>query len=239
MKRFWDRVDVVPDEAGWLVLLDGKPVRVPGGAKLAVPGRALADALADEWRQAGGARGGDMSYEDLPLTRLVGTAQERIAPDPEPVVLEIAQYGETDLLCYQVAEPVKLAERQRQQWQPWLAWAAEHLGAKLQVTTGIVHRPQDPAALAALAAAVATQTPLKLAALGVAVPSLGSLVLGLALAEGAIDAATAHQLANLDELFQAELWGHVDDADERRAHVAAEIQTAGRLIALSRQPEAE
>ncbi len=238
MKRFWDQVEVAPDAAGWQVLLDGKPVRVPGGAPLAVPGRALADALADEWQQAGGTRGGDMSYDDLKLTRLAGTAQERIAHDPEPMVLGIAQYGESDLLCYRAAEPAALAERQQQEWQPWLVWAAEHLGARLQVTTGIIHRPQDPAALAALAAAVAAQPPLTLAALGVAVPSLGSLVLGLALAEGAIDAADAHRLAHLDELYQAELWGHVDDAEDRRAQVAVEIETAGRLIALSRQPEA-
>ena len=41
-----------------------------------------------------------MGWADVPLTRLAGTAQERIAPDPEPVVLDIARYGETDLLCY-------------------------------------------------------------------------------------------------------------------------------------------
>jgi chaperone required for assembly of F1-ATPase len=238
MKRFWDWAVAGRDAAGWHVTLDGKPVRVPGGATLSVPGQALAEALAEEWQLAGGARGGDMSYEDLPLTRLAGTAQERIAPNPEPVVLELAQYGETDLLCYRAAEPAELAQLQQQEWQPWLSWAAEHLGARLQVTDGIIHRPQDPASLAALAAAVAVQTPLTLAALGIVVPALGSLVLGLALAEQAIDARTAHRLAHLDEIFQAEMWGHVDDAEERRERVEAEIATAARLIALAREAEA-
>ena len=41
---------------------------------------------------------------------------------------------------------------------------------------------QDPQALAALAQAVAAHAPTGLAALGVAVPALGSLVLGLAMA---------------------------------------------------------
>lgn len=237
MKRFWDHAEAAHDAAGWQVWLDGKPVRVPGGAPLTVPGRALAEALAAEWQQAGGSRGGEMSYEDLPLTRLAGTAQERIAPDPEPMVLGLAQYGESDLLCYRSDDPPALARQQQAEWQPWLDWAAEHLGARLQVTSGIRHVAQDPAALAALAAAVAAQTPLTLAALGIAVPSLGSLVLGLALAEGVLSPAAAHALAHLDELYQAELWGHVDDAEERRERVLLELETVGRLIALSRVPD--
>ena len=64
-----------------------------------------------------------MGWSDVPLTRLAGTAQERIAPDPEPVVLELARYGEADLLCYRAEGPEALAQRQHAQWQPWLDWA--------------------------------------------------------------------------------------------------------------------
>jgi chaperone required for assembly of F1-ATPase len=210
---------------------------VPGGASLSVPGRVLAEAVAEEWRGAGGGRGGDMSYADLPLTRLAGTAQERIAPDPEPVALELARYGETDLLCYRAEAPDALVRRQEEAWQPWLDWAERRFGARLRTTTGIVHVPQDPAALAALAEAVARLDPLSLAALGVAVPLLGSLVLGLAMADGALDAETAHRIAGLDELFQAELWGLDEEAEARRARVAADLAAAGRLLALARIPD--
>ena len=46
-----------------------------------------------------------MSFKDTPLTRLAGTALERIAPDPAPTVDAIARYGETDLLCYRAETP--------------------------------------------------------------------------------------------------------------------------------------
>lgn len=234
MKRFWTDATVAAAEGGLTILLDDKPMRVPGGPPLVLRHPALADAVAAEWRGAGGGKGGEMSMDDVPLTRLAGTAQERIAPDPAPVADAIARYGETDLLCYRAEHPPELALRQTRAWQPWLDWAERTYGARLRPTTGIVHVSQDPAALAALRHAVAIQSPDALAALGIAVPTLGSLVLGLALAEGALDAGMADTLANLDEAFQAGQWGEDAGAVARRTQMAADLAIAERFLRLSR-----
>ena len=233
MKRFWDEARVEAEGDAFAVRLDGRPVRLPGGGALAVPPRALAEALAAEWQAAGGAKGGEMRWDDVPLTRLAGTAMERIAPDPTPTVAAIAAYGGTDLLCYR-ADDAELAAAQAAGWDPWLAWADSALGARLAVTAGIIHLAQPSAALRALEGAVAAEPPLALAALGVLVPSLGSLVLGLAVARAALEPAEAHRLSILDELHQETRWGLDWEAEERRARVAAEIAAAARLAALAR-----
>ena len=150
MLRFWDTAAVAPTEGGFAVLLDGKPMRIPGGKPLTAAAPALAEAIAAEWQAAGGAKGGAMTMDDVPLTRLAGTAQDRIAPDPAPVVAALARYAESDLLCYRAETPVALVVRQAHAWQPWLDWAARRFGARLEATTGIVHRAQDPAALDAV-----------------------------------------------------------------------------------------
>ena len=75
--------------------------------------------------------------------------------------------------------------------------------------------------------------PSTLAGLGIAIPALGSAVLGLALAAGALDAATAHEVAALDELFEAEQWGEDAEALHRRNRVAADIRLAERFLRLS------
>ncbi len=232
MKRFWQTATVAPDPAGHAILLDGKPMRLPGGAVLRVGPAALAAAIAAEWQEAGGAKGGEMSFADTPLTRIAGTAQERIAPDPEPSIAALARYGETDLLCHRAETPESLVRRQHEGWQPWLDWAARQLDAPLRVGHGIVALAQPPDSLAALRRAVAELDPLGLAALGIAVPALGSLVLGLALASGALDAATAHRLGALDALYQAELWGEDAEAAAGRAAVAADIALAAQVLAL-------
>ena len=232
MKRFWEAALAVPRlEGGYGVVLDGRPLRLPGGSILATESRPLAEAIAEEWHQAGGAKGGEMRQEDVPLTRILGAAQERIAPDPKPMVEGIAKYGETDLLCYR-AEDHRLAARQAEAWNPLLEWAALALDAPLSITQGLMPVPQAPESLAALEAAVARHNAAGLAALGVAVPALGSLVLGLALSLGRLDAEEAHRLAILDEMYQAEFWGSDDEAAARRADRLTEVKLAARFMAL-------
>lgn len=232
MKRFWDHAEPMADGTVWSVTLDGKPVRVPGGGLLSLPTLPLARAVAQEWQQAGGGKGGEMSYADLPLTQLAGTAQERISPDPEPIVLELGRYGESDLLCYRAAQPQSLVLRQQEQWQPWLDWAARTHGAVLKVASGIVHVTQPDEALAALTGAVAVLDAHRLAALGVLVPSYGSLVLALAVAGGALSASEAHEIATLDERHQAEFWGWDHEAETRMTRIAEDVAQAGRFLDL-------
>ena len=233
MKRFWDNAAAVPEAGGgYAVLLDGRPVRLPGGAALAVATLPLAEAIAEEWSRAGGAKGGEMGFGDVPLTRLVGTAQERIAPDPLPTIAAIAKYGETDLLCYR-AEDSRLAAEQAAQWGPLVDWSALQLDAPLRITTGLMPVPQDAQALAALRRAVAAQAPVALSALGVLVPAFGSLVLGLAVARGRLAAEAAHELSILDERFQERFWGVDPHAAARRERTGAEIALAARLLALA------
>lgn len=236
MKRFWDHVTLDRDERGHAILLDGKPMHLPGGTELRIGPAALAQAVAEEWQAAGGTKGGNMSFKDTPLTRLAGTAQERVQPNPDPTVDAIARYGETDMLCYRAEHPPELVQRQSEGWQPWLDWAALTYDAPLRVTTGVGPIRQHRDSISALRRAVAALDLHTLTALGIAVPALGSLVLGLALAEGRLTPAEAHALGALDELFQEEQWGPDDEAVARRAALAADVALAARYIALTREP---
>ncbi len=234
MKRFWDYATVEPGDGGYIILLDGKPMHLPSGGMLSVAAQPLAEAIAQEWQAAGGTRGGEMTFADTPLTRLAGTAQQRIAPDPNPTIDAIARYAESDLLCYRAEAPPELVERQAREWQPWLDWAARRYDAVLRVSTGVAYVKQHRGTIAVLRATVGALDVPALAALGIAVPALGSLVLGLALAEGETDAATAHALGALDELFQAEAWGEDAEAAARRASIAADVALAEQFLRLTR-----
>jgi chaperone required for assembly of F1-ATPase len=234
LKRFWDQATAEPVEQGFAIHLDGKPMRLPSAAVLIVRSPDLAQAIAAEWAEAGGGKGNEMSFADTPLTRLAGTAVERIAPDPAPTIDAIARYGETDLLCYRATSPDALVQRQALLWQPWLDWAEQTYNAPLRVTEGVGFLRQHHDSVAALRTAVGACDTDALAALGIAVPALGSLVLGLALAAGEIDAGTAHNLAILDELFQIEQWGQDEEAAHRHANLAADIRLAERYLRLTR-----
>ena len=235
MKRFWDTAAPAPCAQGFAILLDGRPLHLPGGAVLHVGSERLAAAIAAEWQAAGGAKGGEMSFADTPLTRLAGTARERIAPDPAPTVDAIARYGENDLLCYRADSPPELVRLQARAWQPWLDWAALTYDAPLRVTVGVAPIRQHRDSVAALRRTVAAMPIELLAGLGIAVPALGSLVLGLALAAGRLNAPEAHALGALDAQFQAVQWGEDAAAAARRAAIAADIALAGRFMALAQE----
>lgn len=233
MKRFWHQAAAIRGADNLFdIMLDGRPVRLPEGGQLRVPQQALAQALAEEWQQAGGSFGANFTPAELPLTGLAGAAITRIAQNREATIAPIAAYGASDSLCYRADAPETLVIRQHHAWQPWLDWAARAHGAQLRTTQGVMPVDQPPEALAALRAAVAAHCNFGLAALGALVPALGSLVLGLAVSANALPAAEAHGLTLIDELHQESLWGEDAEAVKRRRAIAAELGSVAQFLAL-------
>jgi chaperone required for assembly of F1-ATPase len=229
MKRFYKAVTVDETPDGFRFLLDGRPVQTPARQPLLLPTRALAEAIAAEWR----AQGDEMRPVAMPLTRLVNTVLDGVRATRGDVVAAILRFGENDLLSYRAETPVELAARQRE-WNTYLDWAAEHHEARLTATSGVSHVEQSPETLAALRAAVVGRSDFDLAALHVLASITGSLVLGLAVLDGRLTAEEAFALSRLDETYQAEKWGLDREAEQRAQRLAAEMGHAAQLVRLSR-----
>ncbi len=236
-KRFYERAAAEPwppseggrrGGDGFRVVLDGRPIKTPAKADMVLPSLTLAEALAAEWQ----AQGAEVEVRSLALTGLVWTAIDRVGSDRARVVEEVATYAAHDLVCYRAAAPAELAARQQAVWQPLLDWATLSFEVRLAVTAGVVPIAQPPEALAALRAVVAAKSDLELTALSAAVTAAGSLVIGLALGAGRIDAAAAFEAAQLDESYQIERWGEDPEAARRRAAIHADLEAAERLMAL-------
>ena len=227
-KRFYETAEAVEARGGHGIALDGKPVRTPAGRPLAVPGAALAGAIAEEWA----AQRETVDRETMPLTRLVCTALDLVPERRPETVAEVAAYAETDLVCYRTDEPPALARRQAAAWVPLVAWADERYGARLAVTTSITPLAQAPEALDALRDAVAGEDDFALAGLSLATRSFGSLVIALAMRDGRLDAAAAADASLVDERYQLERWGEDAELAARCARVARDAADAERLFRL-------
>ena len=209
MKRFWKDVAIDADR---VVTLDGKPVTTPGRRPLALPSDALAEAVAEEWR----AVGETIDPRTMPLTGLANAATDPIANDPAQFAARLAAYGESDLLCYRADGPPLLVERQAASWDSLLAWARGRYDVTFSVTTGVMHVAQPDATIARLHEAVAAYDDFRLAGLSPVVTLTGSLVIGLALIEGEIDADAAWAAAGIDEDWSVEMWGEDWQATQLR-----------------------
>jgi chaperone required for assembly of F1-ATPase len=223
MKRFWTDVAV---DADHVVTLDGRPVRTPGRVPLALPTDALAALVAGEWR----AVPETVDPRAMPLTGLANAAIDRIAPDPATFAAGLAAYGGSDLLYYRAVSPDPLIARQLAAWDPWLDWARARYDVHFETTAGIVHRAQPAATLARLAEAVAALDAFRLAGLSPVVTITGSLVLALALIERAGDGDTLWAAANVDEDWQAEVWGTDTLATQALANKRREFDAASAFL---------
>jgi chaperone required for assembly of F1-ATPase len=214
------------------VSVNGRPLRTPQGVEVVVPTAALAEALSVEMRASGQAAPGKLRAEAMPLMRMTSTALDRVARHRADIEGQLVAYAETELLCHRAEHPPELVARQRAVWQPLLDWLARQHAAPLAATTGILATPQSPASLKALRAVVAGFDVWRLTGLSVAVAASGSLVIGLAMAAGRLDAAQAFEAAELDATYQIEAWGEDKEAAQRRAGIRAELELAERFFGL-------
>lgn len=234
MKRFYKAVTVEADDvaSAFAVMLDRKSVQTPARKALQVPGATLAQAIAVEWE----AQGDEIVVGSMPLTQVAATALDRISPDVAAYAQQIAAYGETDLLCYRADNPAILVARQMATWQPLVEWVGDAFSAPLTITHGVTPIGQPPGSLTALQAAVAAHNIFEMSALGLATTASGSLIIGLALSQGRLDADAAFEAGYLDEIWQVEKWGTDEEAEASRATARADLKTAAQFFELCRNP---
>lgn len=229
MKRFYQVAAVTGGRAPFGVALDGRPVRTPARALLEVPTRALAEAIAAEWE----AQTDEIDPRAMPMTGLANAAIDRVAPDSWAFADSLSLFAENELIAYRAEGPASLVARQAAVWDPLLVWMRQRYNADFRLVTGIMHRAQPLITLERMTAAYRVFDAFRLAALNPVVTITGSAVIGLAVAEGRLDAAEAWAAGHLDELWQAEQWGKDPLAEagqrERQGDLAAAVAFLRRL----------
>ncbi|ERT98428.1 hypothetical protein P038_02283 [Brucella abortus 99-9971-135] len=225
-KRFYEKAEVAESEGGFAVHLDGRPVKTPARNLLLLPTRAAAQIVADEFA----AQEKLIDPGKMPATRLVNTAIDGIAQDPQAVFEDILRFAGTDMLCYRADSPQELVSRQTENWDPLIDWM-ESLGARFALAEGVMHVEQPREAIAAFSVHMAGfKDPLALAALHTMTTLMGSAIIALAVAKGEISAEKGWAIAHIDEDWTIEHLGSDAEAIERRKNREIEMMVAARLL---------
>lgn len=232
-KRFWKQAVAIAVEGGFTVELDGRPIKTPAKAALVMPTLAMAQAVAVEWD----AQDEKIDPTQMPLTRSANAAIDKVRHQHGEVADMLADYGDSDLLCYRADTPAGLVARQTEQWDPLLDWAAQNLGARLELRSGVLHKPQPTDALARLRRLVQEMDDFQLAGFHDLVGLSGSLIIGFAAIK---DVKATHKLwetSCLDEIWQREQWGEDDEAEANAAIKAQAFHEAKRFFDLAVENE--
>ena len=234
MKRFYKNVTVEEADGGFRVTLDGRPIRTQGGAAQVVPTRALAEAMADEWR----AQGHVIDAKSFVFRDLADFAIDQIAPDPGAAVTRLLPYAETDTLCYRADPDEPLYRRQQALWEPLVQALEARHRVRLERISGIVHRPQPAELLAKLRAPMERLDSFTLAALETLTKLAASLTIGLLALEPDSDADALFAASNCEQDWQAEQWGWERQAAADRALRLEVFKQAVRFAELARETRA-
>ena len=230
MKRFYTTATVAPADGGWRVLLDGRGIKTAMGAPQVVPTEVLAEGLAAEWN----AQGDEIVPTGFVLRDMAYYAIDIVGADRDAAIAGLLRFAETDTLCYRADPEDALFARQQDVWEPCLQAAETRHGIRFERISGIMHRPQPATTLDALRAHLATLDDFTLAAVNTLASLAASLTIALAALDDGADAQALWTLANLEEDWQAELWGADYEAKELRERRSAEFAQALRFAALAR-----
>ena len=231
MKRFYREVASDCHGAGWRVTLDGRPIKTAGQRPQIVPTTALADALAAEWAQ----QGETIDPARFVLRDMADYAIDVVATGRDEVQRAILAFAQSDTLCYRGDPDEALWAHQQQRWEPLLTAAERRWDIHFVRICGIIHRPQPAETLARLAVVVAAQDDFTLAALHTLTSLAASLVLGLAALDPDADISALWAAAHVEEEWQAELWGHDEEAMTRQAQRGVTFAAAAQMVRLVKQ----
>ncbi|MEO9336927.1 ATP12 family protein [Mesorhizobium sp. SB112] len=232
-KRFYETVSVAPLEDSFAIHLDGKSVRTPTKALLALRTEAAADLVAEEFR----AQVEVIDPVSMPVMRLVNTAIDGVVNDPQAVLEDILRFASSDMLFYRADTPERLVALQDEAWDPILEWARVSLGARFTLAEGVVHVQQPREAIGAVGIHLQKRDdPLKLAALHLMTSLTGSALIAIAVEAGEIDLETAWTAAHIDENWNIEHWGQDSEALARQQARKRDMLAAVKLLEALESP---
>ena len=121
--RFYKSVSVMSEESAagtqWFVQLDGRTLKTPSKAKLALPSAGLAYAIAAEWEYQ---EAQSIRPFTMPLMQLAATAIDRTPLVRSDTIDTLLKYFHTDPALCMAEEDTDLGQFEVEAWKPLIEW---------------------------------------------------------------------------------------------------------------------
>ncbi|XP_064376164.1 ATP synthase mitochondrial F1 complex assembly factor 2 isoform X2 [Dromaius novaehollandiae] len=212
-----------PPAGGFEINLDHRKLKTPQAKLFTVPNEALAIAVATEWDS----QKDTIKFYTMHLTTLCNTALDNPTQrNKVQLICAAVKFLETDTVCYRVEEPAALAELQKNEWDPIVAWAEKRYNVAIGSSTSITG-PNIPASTKdTFISHLASYNMWALQGIEYVITQLKSLILSMGLIDRHITVEKAVLLSRLEEEYQIQRWGSVEwahdyDLCELRARAAA------------------
>lgn len=220
--------DVVREDDSFAIHRNGRYLMTPAGNAYRVPTQGLAELVAQEWRD----QGEKINPTQMPFTQLVATTLDLVGKDRSKTVRGLLAYIGSELLCHRVETPSSLVKKQTDLWQPFVDWCQKRYDVRFATGSGVMPITQSPEVTQRISSVLDSLDGFRLTGLSSATDAAGSLILGLALAEGFGTASSVFDAAELDFAHQAVTWGDDPVTLARQATVKAELEACEKWFSL-------
>lgn len=145
------------------------------------------------------------------------------------LVKNLLEWSVTDSIFF-LSDKKALKERQIDSWLPIISWLEELFKTKVSCSFSFDVPKQTKAFFEKLEKEIMLLSDDKFVLFYIMVTKLRSVSLALAFIKNRIDAKAAFLLANLEELWQVEIWGVDFEAEDRREEIRKEIIELERVV---------
>ena len=222
MKRFYKMVSTQKGDGGYLIMLDGRPVKTALKNELLAKNEALANALVLEWS----GQEEEIAADYMPFAQILSTKIDRVSHEREAIQDYLFKYLDTDLLCYRTDQPPELKTSQEEVWDPYLKWFEDKYGHALETTYGLSALKQPEALHDAVQQDVKAMNDDDFTVLQLIVSACGSIVLGLAAINERASADEIYAAMRIEEHFKAKIYNEefygADPAQEAKDKASQE-----------------
>lgn len=209
---------------------NGRVLMTPAGKPYLLRSAVLAEAVCAEWR----AQGEKIDPKTMPLSQLTATAFDVVAKERAKITDKLVAYTSSELLCHRAESPADLARKQHEVWQPIIEWCKGGFGVDFSLGGGVMPVRQQKETIETLRMAIKSFDDFLLAGLSLAVDSSGSLILGMALANGYMNAQEVLKAAELEVDYQAQTWGKDPVTQARQDETLADLQACEKWFSILR-----
>ena len=224
MKKFWKKIEIRQSSSKkFHLLLDNKKLTTPMKKELVLPSEILVNEVLREWDQ----NSDNINIDDLVFYGVLSTAIDKVNLKKDAYVNDIIDFIDTDLICYRAESPNDLIALQNKIWNPILLLIEKYIDVKIKVFKGVMPSNQDQKVHTEIKKLMSNLSDVQISVLHRITNLIGSIFLSLCILKKDLLKEDAFECSFLDELWQAQNWGHEEDALIKRNKIRLELN---RLI---------
>ena len=206
-KKNWESVNLNKSPFGYIIMLDGTPIKTPLRNDLVIENRLIAQKVHEEWLNVER----EINFTHMPYTKVCFISLDRSEEESFNLRNKLLDFGMSDLLCYRAEIGSDLAKLQSKGWDPLLEWIQIQLKITFKISHSIMPVEQSSELKTSLSKLMLPIPPISLTAMDDLVTLSGSLIIGLAILNGKLSPERGWKIIRIDEDWQRDIWGVLDE----------------------------